>query len=238
MAHTTFDRLAARLRALQAKTVANGCTQGEALAAAEKVAELLERHDLSLDDLQVRQAECVRRSYDMPRKRRLPLDECAGAVAIFCNCRTWREKDRDGTVHFVFFGLPSDAEAAQALMDVVETAIRSELGRYKRSAEYQSFRHQERHLANGSFALGMAASLADRLVAMKEEREARSAGERRGIVVLKAAVVESEFDRLGLELRTVEAPRRLISPEAYDAGESAADTVPIAPVKPAGRNRA
>ena len=44
----TFDRLRQRIQALRAKTVANGCTEGEALAAAAKVAELLDRYDLSL----------------------------------------------------------------------------------------------------------------------------------------------------------------------------------------------
>jgi hypothetical protein len=38
------DGLAQKLRALQNMTVANGCTESEALAAAAKAAELLERY--------------------------------------------------------------------------------------------------------------------------------------------------------------------------------------------------
>ena len=37
--------------------------------------------------------------------------------------------------------------------------VRTELGRYKTSAAYLKFRHQDRHLANGSFTLGMVASI-------------------------------------------------------------------------------
>ena len=40
------SKIAARIRALLAKTVENGCTEAEALSAAAKVAELLDRHDL------------------------------------------------------------------------------------------------------------------------------------------------------------------------------------------------
>ena len=38
-----LDRLRTRLQGLRAKTVANGCTEAEAMLAAAKVAELLDR---------------------------------------------------------------------------------------------------------------------------------------------------------------------------------------------------
>jgi hypothetical protein len=38
------------------KTIDNGCTQAEALSAAGKVAELLDRYDLSLTDVEIRAA--------------------------------------------------------------------------------------------------------------------------------------------------------------------------------------
>ena len=44
----TFDRLKTRIQGLRAKTTENGCTEAEALSAAAKVAELLDRYDLSL----------------------------------------------------------------------------------------------------------------------------------------------------------------------------------------------
>jgi len=42
-----LDKLRARILALRAKTVDQGCTEEETLAAAAKVAELLDRHGLS-----------------------------------------------------------------------------------------------------------------------------------------------------------------------------------------------
>ena len=43
-----LDRLRTRIQALRAKTTVNGCTEAEALLAAAKVAELLDRYDLSV----------------------------------------------------------------------------------------------------------------------------------------------------------------------------------------------
>jgi len=224
-----FDKLKGRLQALRAKTVANGCTEGEALAAAAKVAELLDRHNLSLSDVEIRDAVCERRVYETRLKKRIPLDDCIGAIADFCDCRVWREKNDAGEGRYVFFGLAADIEVAHYLTELVDGAVRAELGRYKTSRDYQQFRHQERHLANASFALGMVASIADKLMAMKAGRDETNASTGRGLVVLKASVVDSELQRLGVTFQTVERPSRMIAPMAYDAGGIAGASLAINP---------
>ena len=224
-----FDKLRTRIQGLRAKTIDNGCTEGEALAAAAKVAELLDRHDLSLTDVEIREAPCERREYETHRKKRIPLDDCIGAIAEFCDCRVWREKNPAGEGRYVFFGLRSDIEVAHYLTELIDTAVRSELGRYKTGPDYQRFRHQERHLANASFALGMVASIADKLMAMKAGRDEVVKGTGRGLVVLKAAVVDTELEKLDLRLRTVPRASRMVSPMAYEAGGDAGTSFAIKP---------
>lgn len=224
-----LDKLRTRIQGLRAKTIDNGCTEGEAMAAAAKVAELLDRYDLSLSDVEIREAPCERREYETHRKKRIPLDDCIGAIADFCDCRVWREKNAAGEARYVFFGLRSDIEVAHYLTEVIDTAVRSELGRYKTTAEYQRFRHQDRHVANASFALGMVASIADKLVAMKAGRDEVNNGTGRGLVVLKAAVVDTELEKLDLKLRTVSSRSRMVSPAAYDAGGAAGASLAINP---------
>lgn len=216
-----LDRLKTRIQGLRAKTTDNGCTEGEALSAAAKVAELLDRYDLSLTDVEIRDAPCERRDYETHRNKRIPLDDCVGAIADFCDCRVWREKNPAGEARYVFFGLRSDVEAAHCLTELIDLAVRSELGRYKTSADYQRFRHQERHMANASFTLGMVASIAAKLTAMKARRDQANTGAGRDLVVLKASVVDAELDKLDLKLKTVRRATRMVSPEAYDAGGAA-----------------
>jgi hypothetical protein len=227
MDSTALDRLRLRIQALRAKTIANGCTEGEALAAAAKVAELLDRYDLSLTDVDIRQSSCEQLVYEVRRSKRIPLDECIGAIAEFCDCRVWREKDRSGLLRHVFFGLRADIEAAHCLTEVIDNAVRTELGRYKTTPAYQAFRHQERHLANASFTLGMVASIADKLLAMKAARDGPTRGAGRSLIVLKRSVVDAEIEKLGLALRTVTSARRMVSPLAYEAGEAAGETLAI-----------
>jgi hypothetical protein len=224
-----LDKLKLRIQALRAKTIANGCTEDEALSAAAKVAELLDRHDLSLSDLELRAAPCERRVYETHRKKRIPLDDCVGAIARFCDCRVWREKNAAGESRYVFFGLRSDIEVAHYLTELIDGAVRAELGRFKNSVDYLRFRHQERHLANASFALGMVASIADRLLAIKAGRDRVNESSGRGLVVLKTAVVDAEFDRLGLNLRSTRSASRTVSVTAYEAGGAAGAQLAIHP---------
>jgi hypothetical protein len=222
-----LDRLTARIQALRAKTIANGCTEEEALAAAAKVAELLDRYELSLSDVEMRAAPCDRLAYESGRKKRIPLDDCVGAIAAFCDCKVWREKNPAGEARYVFFGLKADIVAAHALAELIDTAVRTELGRYKTSRDYLRFRHQDRHMANASFALGMVARIGDRLVAMKAERDAVNRSSGRDLVVLKSSVVEAEMQKLDLRLRTVRSRGRMVMTDAYEAGGLAGDALAL-----------
>ncbi len=220
-AATVPDKLRSRIQALLAKTVGNGCTEDEALAAAAKVADLLDRHALSMTDVELRATACVRVVYQARRKKRMPLGDAIGAIAAFCDCRVWREKGMDGETHFVVFGLPADAEAAVALAGLVDDAVRAELGRYKSSPAYLALRHQDRHLANASFALGMITSVADKLDVMKSGRDSANRQGSRDLVVVKTSVVDEEFRALGVSLETSQGGGRVVSPDAYEAGEAA-----------------
>ena len=84
-------------------------------------------------------------------------------------------------------------------------------------------------MANASFALGMVGSIADKLMAMKAARDEVNHSTGRGLVVLKAAVVDAELEKLDLKLRTVRRASRMISPMAYDAGGEAGVSLAINP---------
>ena len=224
-----LDKLKARIQGLRAKTMDNGCTQAEALLAAAKVAELLDRYDLSLSDVEITQAACDRMAFETHRKKRIPLDGCIGAIAHFCDCRVWREKNADGQARYVFFGLRSDVEVAHYLTEVIDGAVRAELGRFKISPAYQRFRHQERHVANSSFTLGMIASIAEKLNRMKAERNVVNSSAGRDLVVLKASVVDAELEKLNMKLRTTRRSTRMVAPSAYEAGGEAGAALALNP---------
>ena len=48
-------------------------------------------------------------------------------------------------------------------------------------------------------------------------------------MVLKTSVVDAEFDKLDLKLRTRRSSSRMVSTTAYDAGDAAGASLPINP---------
>jgi hypothetical protein len=78
-----------RIKALTEKTVANGCTEAEAMAAADMVGRLLERYALSMDEIEIRAARCVQAEVPLGGRRRRPIDGCVPTIARFCDCKVW-----------------------------------------------------------------------------------------------------------------------------------------------------
>jgi hypothetical protein len=82
-----LNRVKARIKALAEKTISNGCTEAEAIAAAEMVGRLLERYALTMDEIEVREERCVQVEVQIGGQRRRPVDCCVTAIARFCDCK-------------------------------------------------------------------------------------------------------------------------------------------------------
>ena len=111
---TELSRVKARIKALAEKTVSNGCTEAEAMAAAEMVGRLLERYALSMEEIDVREAHCVRVEVPIGGRQRRPIDGCVTAIARFCDCKVWIARDA-AVPCYVFFGFDSDTALASYL---------------------------------------------------------------------------------------------------------------------------
>ncbi len=220
---TELDKLIGRIQALRAKTVEQGCTEHEALAAAEKVAELLDRYGLSLSELDLQQQSCEGVAVETSRKQAGPLDDCVPATAAFFDCRVWGEKASGGTLRYVFFGLPADVAAARYLYELVDQAFARETALFKAGETYAEMPARLRRTATNSFQIGLGRGITAKLQALRAEREAGLRGSSgRDLVVVKAGLVEAELAGLGLSLRTRNRSggRRVLS-EVFDQGHTA-----------------
>ena len=220
---TELDRLIGRIQALRAKTVEQGCTEAEALAAAEKVAELLDRYGLSLSELDLKRQACEGMAVETGRRRVGPVDDCMPAVAAFFDCRAWGEKSASGTLRYVFFGLPADVAAARYLYELVERAFETETARFRAGKTYTAMPTRVRRTATNSFGIGLARGIAAKLRTLREAREAALRGSSgRDLVVAKAGVVDAELDKLGLRFRARKgtAGRRVLT-GAFEQGHEA-----------------
>ena len=221
---TDLDRLVQRIRALRAKTVEQGCTEQEALAAAEKVAELLDRYGLNLSELDLRKQSCEGVGIDTDRKRRGPIDDCMAMIAAFFDCRVWSETAEDATLRYVFFGLPADVQAAVYLHDLIALAFVSETAAFQSGDFYRRSDSGHRRSATNSFQLGLARGINEKLRTLRQAREMAGAGSSgRALVPIKDAMIDDEMERLGLTFHRKATSRKRVLPGAYHAGKEAGE---------------
>ena len=221
---TDLDKLVARIQALRAKTVEQGCTEQEALAAAEKVAELLDRYGLSVSELDLRNQACEGIGVETGRKRRGPIDDCIGTIAQFFDCRVWSETDADGMLRYVFFGMPADVQAAIYLNDLIDITFATETASFQVGPIYQGTESGHRRNATTSFQTGLALGICQKLNTLRGSRDrAAPAGQGRALVPVKNSVIDAELERLGLNLRRASSARRRVQAAAYGAGQVAGE---------------
>ena len=231
-----LSKVKARIKALTEKTVSNGCTEAEAMAAAEMVGRLLERYALSMDEVDVREAVCVQVAIPIGGQRRRPIDGCVTAIARFCECKVWLAKLESGT-NYVFFGFEPDTALAGYLFSLIDHAIYNELNAFR--AAHPRLRGNDLRAASTSFQHGMTVRLAARLDEMHDKRDASVAAQRAGgtaLMLVKQTVVEDAFRQTDIRLTAAAQRAKIPLNGAFKHGMEAGDRVNLTnPV--AGRGR-
>ena len=226
-------RVKVRIKALTDRTVARGCTEAEAMAAAEMVGRLLERYALTMEEVDVRQEPCVKLEVPIGGQRRRPVDACVPAIARFCDCKVWLAR-AERQAHYVFFGFDTDVGLAAYLLAVVDRAIVTELAGFRGSSRALTGTALRR--ASASFQHGMAARVAERLGAMHTEREAAVAAQRStgtALILVRHQVVEDAFRATKVRLRSLAGLTRQRN-AAFRAGQVAGERVNLN--RPVGRS--
>jgi len=174
-----------KIRALLAKTVENGATEGEALAAAEKAAAMMKDHDLSMDEVDVKESGLKSENIDLDRDMATYLAIVANAIGRFCETRFWTDYLGRSANCGTFFGLPHDVEISLYLYEVCQAAMAREVKAYEPVIALH--RMTVRNAKRRSFLGGMADRLAERL---DEMAAARKQGTGTSLVPLKNALID------------------------------------------------
>jgi len=231
-----LDRVIARIRALRTKTRDAGCTEAEAMAAAEKAEELLHKYDITLTPEAVGEQACDIVRFPTGRKRQDGLDTCVAAIADFCECWSWIEWDETETMTHALFGMPADVAAAAALFEVVQDTFDTETRAFKNSETYAATPSNQRGQATRSFRMGLANGIRDKLQQLKTDR-VRHTQQSRGtdLVPAKTRTMQASLERLGIEFEMQHRRRaHLLNADSYKLGVASGRTFQPEPaVRPA-----
>ncbi len=233
---TATDSVKKRILGLMAKTTENGCTEEEALAASAKVQQMLHDYQLDLSDLEIAESKCVEGTYDTEVKSRQPVMGCVTAIGYFTDTKCWFQSDGEfGHLAFKYFGLEHDVMIAEYITKICDWAIIWGGEDFKSTRYYMEASRSQRSKLKASFQQGMAARLAKRLRAMKDEQQRKDIETTgRDLVVVKNAVVEDEWAKKGLTLSKGRKYGGKVDPYAYAAGQAEGDKVALNPGVGAG----
>jgi len=258
---TELDRIKFKIKALAAKTVANGCSEHEAMSAMEGVGRLLAQYNLTMEECDVRSSVCKTIFIDIDRQHRHPIDSCVTSLADLVNAKCWFNRQykkypgpNGGVVYkksaaYAFFGQEQDLELIEYLFKVIHSAIEAESAKFKQSSYYSNghktspeYRHRvagARRSATVSFQRGMASRIGQRLRVLKAQNDAELAKHRStgtALVVLKKQIIEDAWQHEGIKLRSNRSSYRIKDSSAFEHGHRAGDKVNLSrPIPGAGK---
>lgn len=210
MASDPLERVKRIIRELQKKTIDNGCTEEEALAAAKLMGDLMQKHDLEMDEVGLKEetAQCKK---NVVRA----VDDFASSIVVgignFCTLKVWRSAPGE----FTFFGTPHDLEIGKYLYEIISEAMDYGWSEYSELVGYSMKKR-------ASYRMGFAHRVCERLRELKEERNRAVTGT--ALVVLKDQLVTEEFAKLNMRLDKAR-PQMAGDSSAYYSGVSAGSKV-------------
>src|SRR5215831_18168945 len=185
-----------KIRALLAKTMENGCSEAEALAALGKAQAMRDAYAVTEAELNLTKEEkaILRREPPGTKDPHRIKWFLTAAVSKFCNCKGWRER-RDQGGGMVFCGLPSDAQFATWLLDTLTAFVQAEIVNFLME---DAPSNEDRREAIRGFVLGCTERISERLRELCEQSAALATSNAKALVVIKDAAVQAKLDELGI----------------------------------------
>lgn len=200
-----------KISGLLAKTEQNGCTEAEAIAAAELAQKLMARYGLSLSELQTISSPadvCEPDGITIGKQRAHEVLHLSNAIAFFTDCKSWY--NRYGLIHLgkgrirlhdrsaagacvvlVYFGLTADVAVAKYLTNTLRNMLDTEWKAFWRA--YPHMPKPSATKARTSFMRAMTRSLTLRLYKMKADQNQSETNDCRQIVLVKADIVQNAY---------------------------------------------
>jgi hypothetical protein len=203
-----------KVKALLAKTTANGATEAEMLSALDKASAMMDAYDISDDDVKIAKDEAAMLHADPPDlkdphniKWRLSY-----GVAEFCGVQIFRSRHETG---LRCIGMPSDVQLATWLLDSLADFVFAELYAHLIGCLAPQ---NERRVIIRSFTAACCERITDRLLALVERSKAARTSNGRELVVVKDAAIKAFMKDHGIRIHTCSG----YSPSNSDASAEAA----------------
>ena len=187
-----------KIKALLAKTTANGCTEAEMFAALDKASAMQDAYDISAEEVELTKDERAILHADPPdlkdpHKIKWRL---TGGVSEFCGVQIFRSRHETG---LKCIGMPSDVQFAMWLLDTLADFVFAELYAHLIGCCAPP---SERRIIIRSFVEACCNRINSRLWELVERSRAARTSNGRELVVVKDAAIKAFMKDNGIYLRS------------------------------------
>jgi Protein of unknown function (DUF2786) len=188
-----------KIKALLSKTVENGCTEAEMMAALTRAQALQDTYVITAEELQLAKDEEAVLG-DSPSDPNDPHNirwQIGWVVSKFCGCKAWAERLTKRR-HIRFCGAPADVELAVWMLEHLTDFVSDQLVRHVMTSIAP---RKERRRVIREFIIGCIDRIGERVSDLSKQSEAARTSNARELVVIKSAAIDMKLKELGLHFR-------------------------------------
>lgn len=211
------DSLIAKVRAMLAKTVENGCTEAEAIAAMQMAEDIMQQNEITEDDLKLEGEKAVIDMFVVVRDPHKISQKLAYCIGLFTETKIWLYGKKD----IKYAGLRCDIDFAMWLTQTLSRFVQMELKRYMWANGYQKLDAVNKRAVINGFVIGCVNRINERLREMVERR--KTIVNSTALVIAKRALIDEVI--AGIQLNKINRRNRgtAIYSHALDAGKMSGD---------------
>lgn len=215
------QKLLNRIKALLQKTVDNGCTEAEAMAALSMVQFMMDTYEVTDDEInQTKNEEAIEETMkDMRDPHHIRNNICVW-VSRFTNVECFTTHNK---IKFNFVGLSSDIDFAIWLLEHLTLFVQKELKNYIWANGFQSLEPSSKRRVINGFVLGCCNTINTRLKELVEQGKDNASTNANALVIVKNELINRKMDELNLNLRTPRNRSSYYEPDGFFAGKAAGD---------------
>jgi hypothetical protein len=219
------EKIARRIRGLLNLSADQSVTEQEAIEAARKARELMDKYRVTMTDVEIKAEPVELDEVKSAYATTAPVDYCRPGIMAYCGVKLWFESHRGAVRRVKILGLKADTDMAGWLYTMLQTALESDWRAYKKTPAWRELTGGGKRSATQSFFVGMAVRINERLLELAEALEpvAKTASGT-ALVVIKNQLVDAAFAELDLHFRKSRG-LSIRDGGAYHAGKAAGDRV-------------
>lgn len=218
------QKLLNKIKALMAKTVENGCTEAEAMAALSMAQAMMDAYEVTLEDIKETEKEsAIKETMKDMRDPHNIRGNLAVCISEFTSIKVWRSEYKSQKFRYNFVGLKSDIDFAVWLLEHLTMFVQKELKNYIWANGHTNLEPSAKRRVINGFVFGCCNRINAKFRELINQGKVNANNNDNALVLVKNELIVRKMNELNVELSKGRKRSSSIEPDGYAAGQAAGD---------------